>query len=422
MVANRSPSTLRLGRLGRPASAGRSPTMNLSPPPPIYMDNHATTRTDPRVVEAMLPYFSEQFGNAGSVGHRFGEDANEAVRRARESIASHLGAEPREIVFTSGATESNNLAIRGVVERPRCRGKHLISVQTEHHSVLEPLRRLADRGFEITLLEVEPHPNANAGWLDPQKVADALRDDTALVSVMLANNEIGVVQPLQEIARLCHEQGALLHCDATQAVGKMPVDVQELGVDLLSLSAHKIYGPKGVGALYVRRRNPVVRLDAQILGGGQQEGRRSGTLNTPGIVGLAAALDLCIQELPTEPTRLANLRNLLWDGLSERLEGIALCGPRLDEPALRLPSNLNVALGDVDGEALLLAMDNLAVSSGATCASTDPGPSHVLLALGMDPDQARSSLRFGLGRFNTQADVPIAIETVARAVANLRKL
>ncbi len=397
--------------------------MNTSPPQPIYMDNHSTTRTDPRVVEAMLPYFSQQFGNAGSVGHRFGEDASKVVERARESIATHLGAEPREIIFTSGATESNNLAIRGVVERRRRRGDHLISVQTEHHSVLEPLRRLADRGFEVTLLDVEPHPNANAGWLDPQKVADALRDDTALVSVMLANNEIGVLQPLQEIAQQCRERGVLLHCDATQAVGKIPVDVQQLGVDLLSFSAHKIYGPKGVGALYVRSRQPIVRLEAQILGGGQQKGRRSGTLNVPGIVGLATALDWCDQEMSTEPIRLIKLRNHLWDGLQERIKNITLCGPSLENSDMRLPGNLNVALGDVDGEALLMAVGNhLAVSSGATCASTAPGPSHVLLALAMDPDQARSSLRFGLGRFNTQADVQFAIVAVAAAVATLRNL
>jgi len=262
--------------------------MNQPPAIPIYLDNHATTRVDPRVVEAMLPFFSEHYGNAGSVGHCFGEDASVAVERARASVAASLGADAKEIVFTSGATESNNLAIRGAAERKRRRGDHLVSVRTEHHSVLEPLARLAKHGYKVTLLEVEPYTSPRAGWLDPQRVADALRDDTLLVSVMLANNEIGVLQPLSEIAEICRRHGTLLHCDATQAIGKIPVDVKQLGVDLMSFTAHKIYGPKGVGALYVRRR---VRLDPQILGGGQQEGRRSGTLNTPGIVGRAPYRD-----------------------------------------------------------------------------------------------------------------------------------
>ncbi|NOY30310.1 MAG: cysteine desulfurase [Planctomycetes bacterium] len=388
----------------------------------IYLDNHATTCVDPHVVEAMLPFFSEHYGNAGSVGHCFGEDASVAVERARTSIAASLGADSKEIVFTSGATESNNLAIRGVAERkPRRknrRGDHLVSVRTEHHSVLEPLARLAKHGFDVTLLEVEPYTSPRAGWLDPQRVADALRDDTVLVSVMLANNEIGVIQPLAEIAEICHRHNVLLHCDATQAVGKIPVDVDQLGVDLMSFSAHKIYGPKGVGALYVRRR---VRLEPQILGGGQQKVRRSGTLNTPGIVGFAKALELCTAELSTEMVRLADLRNRLWHGLSDQLGELQLCGPALELPN-RLPGNLNLALGDVEGEALLLGLESLAISSGATCASTDPGPSHVLLALGMDDDLARSSLRFGLGRFNTEKDIDLAIEAVADTARQLRKM
>lgn len=399
----------------------------MPPPSTIYMDNHATTRVDPRVAEAMLPYFTEQYGNPGSVGHSFGEQAREAVETSRASIASAIGVNPEEIVFTSGATESNNLAIRGVTERTKRRGDHLVSVQTEHKAVLDPLARLSRRGYDVTLLEVEPHGSPRAGWLDPQRVADALRDDTTLVSVMLANNEIGVIQSLTEIAAICRERGVTLHCDATQAVGKIPVDVRQLGVDLLSFTAHKIYGPKGIGALYVRRTRPAVRLEAQITGGGQQDGLRSGTLNVAGIVGFAKALELCLADLPAEALRLATLRDRLWALLQNRIDGAELCGPGPAERAadggpLRLPGNLDVAFGNVDGEALLLAMGHLAVSSGAACSSTDPSPSHVLLALGLSEDLARSTLRFGLGRFNTMAEVESAAETVAAAVTRLREL
>jgi cysteine desulfurase len=393
---------------------------------PIYMDNHATTRVDPRVVEAMLPNFTEKFGNPHSV-HVFGHEAREAVEAARDSIAGMIGADAKEIVFTSGATESNNLAIRGIAERDRRRGNHVVSVTTEHKAVLDPLARLTRRGYEVTLLKVEQHPSPSSGWLDPQKLAEALRDDTCLVSVMLANNEIGVIQPVAAIAAICHERGVTLHCDATQAVGKIPVDVATLGVDLMSFTAHKIYGPKGIGALYVRRRDPVVRLEPQISGGGQQEGRRSGTLNVPGIVGFATALRLCVAELADEAARLTSLRSRLATGLLEQLGEVILCGPALaerydDGTPIRLPGNLNVSFGNVDGEALLLAMGNLAVSSGAACTSTDPGPSHVLRAIGLSEESARSSLRFGLGRFNTAEDVEIAIERVVRAVQQLRSL
>jgi cysteine desulfurase len=375
----------------------------------------------------MLPYFSEQYGNPGSIGHAYGEAAREAVHRAAASIASAISSEPSEIVFTSGATESNNLAIRGIAELKRRRGDHFISVRTEHKAVLDPLARLARRGAEVTLLEVEQHGTDNAGWLDPRRVAEALRDDTALVSVMLANNEIGVIQPLREIAAICRERGVPLHCDATQAVGKIPVNVKDLGIDLMSFSGHKIYGPKGIGALYVRRTRPAIRLEPLIAGGGQQDGLRSGTLNVPGIVGLARALELCQEELPSEIPRLARLRRRLWSGLNERLASLELCGPtwddadQYDQPR-RLPGNLDVAFGDVDGEALLLAMSYLAISSGAACSSTDPGPSHVLLALGMSEDAARSTLRFGLGRFNTPEEVDVAVEAVAAAVRQLRGL
>jgi cysteine desulfurase len=392
----------------------------------IYMDNHATTRVDPRVIEAMLPYFSEKFANPHSV-HNVGHEARDAVDAARESIAASVGADAKEIVFTSGATESNNLAIRGVAERDRRRGNHVVSVTTEHKAVLDPLARLGRRGYEVTLLGVQPHPSNRAGWLDPQTVADALRDDTCLVSVMLANNEIGVIQTLSQIAAICRERGVLLHCDATQAVGKIPVDVAMLGVDLMSFTAHKIYGPKGIGALYVRRRDPIVRLEPQIVGGGQQEGRRSGTLNVPGIVGFAESLRICTTEMAEEIARLASLRDRLAEGLFEQLEDVVLCGPALDARdndgnSMRLPGNLNVSFGNVDGEALLLAMGNLAVSSGAACTSTDTGPSHVLLALGLGEEAARSSLRFGLGRFNTRDDVECAIKRVVLAVRRLRKM
>jgi cysteine desulfurase len=286
---------------------------------------------------------------------------------------------------------------------------------------------LARRGYEVTLLDVEPHGSPRAGWLDPQKVAGALRDDTCLVSVMLANNEIGVIQPVAEIAAICRERGVLLHCDATQAVGKVPVDVAGFGVDLMSFTAHKIYGPKGIGALFVRRRDPIVRLEPQIVGGGQQQGRRSGTLNVPGIVGFAEALRLCLDELPNESVRMTRLRDRLAHSLFGELDELQLCGPALDAhneagALLRLPGNLNISFGNVDGEALLLAMGNLAVSSGAACTSADTSPSHVLLALGLSEDSARSSLRFGLGRFNTDPDVELAAERVILAVRELRKL
>jgi cysteine desulfurase len=387
---------------------------------PIYLDNHATTRVDPRVVAAMLPYFTEQFGNAGSINHSFGTEAKEAVDRARETIASGIGAEPREIVFTSGATESDNLAIRGLADRPRRKGDQIISVATEHKAVLDPLRRLARRGFDVTLLEVEPHGSPRAGWLDPNKVADAIKDDTLLVSVMLANNEIGVVQPIAEIAEICRRRGVPLHCDATQAVGKMPVDVGELGVDLLSFSAHKIYGPKGVGALYVRRSGGAVRLEPLIDGGGQEGGLRSGTLNVPGIIGFAKALELCLAEMPTEMPRLSALRQRLWEGLRRNVPDVILNGPLLSD--IRLPGNLNGAFPLVNGEALMISIKTIAVSSGSACTSANPEPSHVLRALGLGEDLTRASLRFGIGRFNTEEEIDYAVSAVAENVHRLREL
>ena len=391
-------------------------------PTPVYMDNHATTRVDPRVVEAMLPWFTETYGNAGSTSHTFGWDARDAVELARENVARAIGASPREIVFTSGATESNNLALRGLAERSRRKGSHIISVATEHKSVLDPLARLSRRGFQITLLPVEQAGSRYAGRITAGSVAEAIRDDTLLVSVMLANNEIGIIQPIAEIAAQCKQRGVLLHCDATQAVGKMPVDVEQLQVDLLSFSAHKIYGPKGVGGMYVRRHAPHVRLEPQIDGGGQEGGLRSGTLNVPGIVGLAKALQLCLEEMPTEMPRLQRLRDRLYQTLSDEISGVELNGPELDDPSLRLAGNLNCSFAYVDGEALMMSIRDLAVSSGSACTSANPEPSHVLRAIGLSDDMTRASLRFGLGRFNTAEDVRFAVSRVTDAARRLRKL
>jgi cysteine desulfurase len=389
---------------------------------PIYFDNHATTPVDPRVVEAMLPCFTDVFGNPGSVGHDFGRAAAEAVDVARETVAAAIGARGKEIVFTSGATESNNLAIRGVAETLAPKGKHIVSVGTEHPSVLDPLRRLKRRGFDVTLLPVVQFPDAQAGRVVVEQVAEAIRDDTILVSVMLANNEIGAIHPLAEIGRICKQRGVLLHSDATQAVGKMLVDVEQLQVDLLSFTAHKIYGPKGVGALYVRSREPRVRLQPLLDGGGQEGGRRSGTLNVPGIVGFAKALELCLDEAADEPRRLRSLRDRLYEGLSAALGGVTLNGPSLDLPELRLPGNLNVSIAGIEGETLLLSLKNIALSTGSACTSANPEPSHVLRSLGLSEDAMRGSVRFGLGRFNTAEEVETVIARVADAVEQLRKL
>jgi cysteine desulfurase len=389
----------------------------------VYLDNHATTRVDPRVVEAMLPYFTERYGNAGSTSHAFGWEARDAVDGARASIAGVIGASEAEIVFTSGATESNNLAIRGAAERLRRRGAHLVSVTTEHKAVLDPLARLARREHEVTLLPVRQQGDARAGTIDVDQVAGAQRDDTVLVSVMLANNEVGAIQPIAEIGALCRERGVWLHCDATQAVGKMPVDVTTLNVDLMSFTAHKLYGPKGIGALYVRRQGEnAVRLAAQIDGGGQEAGLRSGTLNVPGIVGFARAVELCLAEMAVEQPRLRALRDRLFAGLRGAIDGVTLHGPALEDSTSRLAGNLNCGFALVDGEALMMSMGRLAVSSGSACTSANPEPSHVLRALGLGVDETRASLRFGLGRFNTEADVDFAIEHVAATVTRLRKL
>jgi cysteine desulfurase len=402
---------------------------------PIYLDNHATTRVDPRVIEAMLPYFTEVYGNPGSVSHAFGAAAKDTVDDCRAKIAAAIGAKTKEIVWTSGATESNNLALRGVAEKNSVRGKHIISVATEHPAVLDPLTKLARRGFEITLLPVIAAPGPQAGLIRIEQLAAAIREDTILVSIMLANNEIGVIQPLAEIGRLCKQRGVFLHSDATQAVGKIPVDVETLGVDLMSFTAHKIYGPKGIGALYVRSRGPRVRLEPQIDGGGQEGGLRSGTANVPGIVGFARALELCLAELPGESLRQCGLRDRLFAGLTSGLRDVRLNGPALDLPTmaeptqgvlcwcpLRLPGNLNVSFGYVEGEALMIEMRNIAVSTGSACTSAQPEPSHVLRALGLSEDAVRGSLRFGLGRFTTAEEIEYVIARAVEAVTRLRTM
>ncbi|MHB8865041.1 MAG: cysteine desulfurase family protein [Pirellulaceae bacterium] len=389
---------------------------------PVYLDNHATTRVDPRVLEAMLPYFGEKFGNAGSTSHIFGRQCHEAVEQSRRTIAQAIHAEPGELVFTSGATESNNLAIRGLADRSRRKGNHILSVPTEHKAVLDPLARLARHGFHVTWLPVALHHSPRAGQLDVGQVADAISDQTMLVSVMLANNEIGVLQPVADIGALCRERDVILHSDATQAVGRIDVDVRALQVDLLSFSAHKMYGPKGVGVLYVRRSNGAVRLSSQVDGGGQERGLRSGTLNVPGIVGLARAIELCLEEREAEQRRLTLLRHQLWTRLTQFVPDLVLNGPPLTDPQLRLAGNLNCRFPAVDGEAVMINAPDVAVSSGSACTSANPQPSHVLLALGLSPDEVRSSLRFGLGRFNTPEEIEFAAESIGAAVQRLRRL
>jgi len=377
----------------------------------VYLDNHATTRTDPRVVEAMLPYFTELYGNAASVSHRFGWQAAEAVERAREQVAHGVGAQAREIIFTSGATESNNLAIKGVARAATRRGNHLVTAASEHKAVLDPFKRLARQGWEITIVPCDEH-----GGVSAQAVAYALTDRTVLVSIMAANNEVGTINPIAEIGRLCHDRGVVFHTDAAQAVGKIPLDVQADAVDLLSVSAHKIYGPKGIGALYVRRRDPQLRLEPLFDGGGHERGLRSGTVAVPLVVGLGLALELAVGACSQEAQRLLQLRNRLHEGIACRVPDIRLNGPTGD----RLPGNLNLSFAGVDGEALMMAMRDIAVSSGSACSSASPEPSHVLRAMGLDEDMARASLRFGLGRFTTGAEIDFAIETVAAAVQRLR--
>jgi cysteine desulfurase len=392
----------------------------------IYLDNHSTTRLDPRVLDAMLPWLTDHYGNAGSATHEMGREAREAVERSRESFAAAIGAMPREIVFTSGATESANLAILGSASRLPGRG-HVITVLTEHHAVLDPAEHLERSGHAVTRLPVRPQHGDDGGPAGTIRLDDleaALRPETFLVSVMLANNEIGVVQDIPAIADRVHRRGAILHVDCAQAVGRMPVAVDALGADLASFSAHKFHGPKGTGALSVRRRGRAVRIDPLVFGGGQERGMRSGTLDVPGIVGMAAAAGLAVADLPGETARLRTLRDRLWRLLADAIPGVAINGPPLDDPAVRLVNNLNVRVPGVDGQSLLatLAGEGLAVSSGSACSSESPRPSHVLLALGLDDDQARASLRFGLSRFTTDDEIAAAAGRIAAGVARLRSL
>ncbi len=380
---------------------------------PIYMDNHATTPVDPRVLEAMLPYFTERFGNAASRNHSFGWQAEEAVETARKQIAQLIGGTAKEIVITSGATESDNLAIKGVAEMYRQKGNHIITVVTEHKAVIDTCKHLEKAGFEVTYL-----PVGKDGLVDLDQLRAAITDRTILVSVMAANNEVGVLQPIAEIGKLARERGVLFHTDAVQAAGKVPFDVNALNVDLASLSAHKMYGPKGVGALYVRRKNPRVLLAPIIDGGGHERGMRSGTLNVPGIVGFGKAAELCRVEMAQESARVGGLRDRLNAILHKELDEIYVNGS-LEH---RAPNNLNVSFAYVEGESLLMGMSDIAVSSGSACTSATLEPSYVLKALGTGDDLAHSSIRFGLGRFNTEEEVDYVINRVTEVVRRLREM
>ncbi|AFY76826.1 MAG: IscS subfamily cysteine desulfurase [Hydrococcus sp. C42_A2020_068] len=379
---------------------------------PIYLDCHATTPMDKRVLDAMLPYFSERFGNPSSITHVYGWEAEAAVKKAREMLADAIGCTPEEIVFTSGATEANNLAIKGVAEAYFSKGRHIITPQTEHNAVLDPCHYLENLGFEVTFLPVRQD-----GLIDLEELKRAIRPDTILVSVMAANNEIGVIQPLAEIGEICRQHKVLFHTDAAQAIGKIPLDVQKMKIDLMSLTAHKVYGPKGIGALYVRRRNPRVNLAAQMHGGRHERGMRSGTLCTPQIVGFAKAVELGLAELKSESKRQMQLRERLWQQLSQ-LDGIHLNG----HPTQRLPGNLNISVEGVDGAALLLGLQSVvAVSSGSACSSTSTAPSHVLTALGHSQSLAYASIRFGIGRFTTTEELDKVAQHAIATIQSLRQ-
>ena len=380
---------------------------------PIYMDNNSTTRVDPRVVEAMLPYFTEKYGNAASRSHPFGWEAEKAVEEAREQVARLIGAGAKEMIFTSGATESDNLALKGVAQMYKKKGNHVITQVTEHKAILDTCKRLEKEGFQVTYLPVD-----RFGRVSVDQVREAITDKTILVSVMAANNEIGTLQPIQAIGKVCKEKGVLFHTDAVQAVGHVPIDVNEMGIDLLSLTAHKIHGPKGVGALYVRKKDPRVRLEPQIDGGGHERGMRSGTLAVPMIVGFGKACEIARTEGPDEAKRLYRLRERLRQGIMDRVSDSYLNG----HPDERLPGNANISFAYVEGEGLMMGIKDVAVSSGSACTSASLEPSYVLRALGVGDELAHSSIRFGLGRFNTEEEVDYVIDHVVREVNRLREM
>ena len=380
---------------------------------PIYMDNNSTTRTDPRVVEAMLPYFTEQFGNAASRSHAFGWEAEAAVEEARDQIAGLIGATGKEVIFTSGATEATNLALKGAAAMYRKKGNHLITQATEHKATLDTCKRLERDGYQVTYLPVDKH-----GQVHAEQVREALTDRTILVSIMAANNEIGTLHPIRDIGRLCKEKGVLFHTDAVQAAGKVPLDVNDVGADLVSLSAHKMYGPKGIGCLYVRKKDPRVRLEPQIDGGGHERGMRSGTLPVPLIVGFGAAADLARREMAEESKRTFALRERLRKGIMDKLPETYLNG----HPDERLPGNANISFAYVEGEGLMMGIKDVAVSSGSACTSASLEPSYVLRALGVGDELAHSSIRFGIGRFNTEEEVDFVADLVVREVSRLREM
>ena len=380
---------------------------------PIYLDNHATTPMDPRVLDAMVPYFTKYFGNAASRNHEFGWVAEQAVDKARKQIADLIGASPREIIFTSGATESDNLAIKGVAEMYAEKGNHIITAATEHKAVLDTCKKLEKNGYRVTYLPVK-----GDGLIDLDMLRESITDKTILVTIMYANNEIGVIQPVAEIGKICREKGVLFHTDGVQAIGKVPVDVNRDHIDLMSITAHKLYGPKGVGALYVRRKNPRVQLTAQMDGGGHERGMRSGTLNVPGIVGLGEACAICQREMPEETKRLQYLRDKLRNKLESELDEVYLNGSWEH----RLPHSLNLSFAYVEGESLLMGINDVAVSSGSACTSATLEPSYVLKALGLGDDIAHSSIRFGIGRFNTEEEIDYVADKLINVVRKLREL
>jgi cysteine desulfurase len=385
---------------------------------PIYLDNNATTPMDPRVLEAMLPYFTEIFGNAASRNHEFGWQAEAAVESAREAIATAIGADPKEIVFTSGATESDNLAIKGVAEMYRSKGDHIITATTEHKAVLDTCKALERNGFRVTYLPVDKE-----GFIDLDQLREAITEQTTLVTIMHGNNEIGTLQDIKAIGAICRERGVLFHTDATQTIGKIPFNVDELNVDLASFTGHKIYGPKGCGALYVRKRKPRVRLVAQMDGGGHERNMRSGTLNVPGIVGFGKALELAVAEMDKDIEHARTLRDKLWNGLRAALDELYINGPDpIEHSDKRLPGNLNVSFAYVEGEAMMMGIKEIAVSSGSACTSASLEPSYILKALGVGEDLAHTSIRFGIGRFTTEEEIDYTLKHVVDAVTKLREM